>query len=109
MRKPKRPARNTAQLLYEGMSEADLQESVRKAALSLGWRFYHPWDTRNSEEGWPDCFVLRGSRVMVIELKTEKGEVTPAQREYLTAFVDAHIEAWVVRPSDMDWLLEKLR
>ena len=101
-----KPAR---QVMDEAVTEADFQENVRKTAETLGWKFKHDWNSQHSEEGWPDCFLLRGSRSLVLELKTEKGQITQEQREWLAAFNDAHIEAWVVRPSDFEWLLEKLR
>ena len=108
-RNAKRPRKSAAQLLNESVSEAKFQEDVRDAADRLGWKFKHDWSSEKSVEGWPDCFLLRGSRSLVLELKTEKGQITQEQREWLAAFNDAHIEAWVVRPSDWDWLLEKLR
>ena len=101
-----KPAR---QVMDEAVTEADFQENVRKAALSLGWKLYHSWSAQHSEAGFPDCFLLRGTRSLVLELKKEGENPTPAQREWLAAFNDTHIEAWVVRPSDFEWLLEKLR
>ena len=108
-RKTKSLPKSAAQLLNESVSEAKFQEDVREAAVSLGWKFKHDWNSQHSAEGWPDCFLLRGSRSLALELKKETEKATPAQREWLAAFNDAHIESWGVRPSDWDWLLEKLR
>ena len=105
----KRQPKSAAQVMNESQSEAQFQENVRQAALTLGWKFKHDWRSEHSVEGWPDCFLLRGNRSLVLELKKEGEDPTPAQREWLAAFNDAHIEAWVVRPSDFEWLLEKLR
>lgn len=104
-----RKAKTSAQILNETETEAQLQENVRKLADSCGWRYYHPWVSLHSSDGWPDVSLLRGKVFMVLELKSESGKVTDAQREWLAAFNEAHIEAWVVRPSDWDWLIEKLR
>ena len=107
--KTKRPRKSAVQLMYEAETESQFLKNVRRDAEMLGWKFYHPWNSQHSEEGWPDCFLLRGTRSLALELKAEKGQITQEQREWLAAFNDAHIEAWVVRPSDWDWLLEKLR
>ena len=107
--KIKRQPKSAAQLLNESVSEAEFQEDVRNAAETLGWKAYHSWSSQHSASGYPDFCLLRRNRSLMLELKTEKGQITQEQREWLAAFNDAHIEAWVVRPSDMDWLLEKLR
>ena len=107
--KTKRPRKSAVQLLSESLTEAQFQESVRQSALTLGWKAYHSWSSQHSASGYPDLCLLRGNRSLMLELKTEKGQITQEQREWLAAFNEAHIESWVVRPSDWDWLLEKLR
>lgn len=112
VRKPartKRQPKSAAQVMNESVSEAAFQEDVRQSALTLGWKAYHSWSSQHSDSGYPDLCLLRGNRSLMLELKTEKGQITQEQREWLAAFNDAHIEAWVVRPSDFEWLLEKLR
>lgn len=93
------------------MTEKALQEAVIEAAGYLGYRVYHTHDSRRSEPGFPDLIALRerDGRRFAIELKTERGEVSPAQADWLTAFSRCGIPAFVVRPKDLDWLLETLR
>ncbi len=93
------------------MTEKALQEAIIEAAGYLGYRSYHTHDSRRSEPGFPDLILLRerDGRRFAIELKTERGKVSPAQTDWLTAFSTCGIPAFVVRPRDLDWLLEILR
>ena len=102
------PLTSGQQLLWNAVSEKAFQERVRKLALSCGWRYYHPWDSTHSTEGWPDVFLLRAGTALAFELKMEGKDPTEAQRDWLGALNAAGIEAWVIRPHDMDWLIEKL-
>lgn len=66
--------------------------------------------------GFPDLLLIRGPRLVVAELKTEKGRMGPGQDEWLEAFRelgrhigrrwddehDTSIEAYVWRPSDWE-------
>lgn len=100
---------NPRQAVLNAIPEKDLENTVRSIAIRNGWRFFHPFWMQRSEPGWPDCFMLRGERVVVAELKTERGKVTPAQEEWLAAFrkIPA-IEVYVWRPSDRDAIEEVL-
>jgi hypothetical protein len=62
---------------------------------------YHTYDSRRSNAGFPDLFLLRGSQKIVAELKRDGGRVTAGQQAWLAAFELAGIEAWVWRPRDI--------
>jgi hypothetical protein len=50
----------------------------------LGYPFYHAYDSRRSNPGWPDLIVmLPGGRVAFIELKNAKGTQSKAQIEFM--------------------------
>ena len=84
------------------ISEKDFQANVVALAKASGWkRIYHTWDSRRSEKGFPDLVMLRGERLLVAELKTERGRVRPEQHEWLDAFAEAGVETHIWRPSDM--------
>lgn len=89
------------------MTERELMALVTRLAQLLGWCVYHQFDSRHSRAGWPDLFLLhpgnteRG-RAIAIELKRERGRVTPAQAHTLALLALAGIPAYVMRPSD--WL-----
>jgi len=91
------------------MTERQLQEAIIAAARALGYLCYHVYDSRRSVPGFPDLVLLRGSRAIVYELKTERGRVRPEQHDWLAAFNAAGIPAKVIRPADLDAVLDELR
>lgn len=86
--------------LYGDMSEAMLENKIRMAALAAGWLYYHTHDSRRSEPGFPDCVMVKGSRVLFRELKTQKGKVTPEQAKWLARLHNAGLNVAVWRPYD---------
>lgn len=81
-------------------SERGFLAAVREAAAWAGWLIYHTHDSRRSPAGFPDLVLVRGTRVVFAELKTEQGRVTPAQRRWLDALAATSAEAYLWRPSD---------
>ena len=95
-----RKARKAARV-YVNILEADFQAQVVKLALLLGWKVYHTHDSRRSHEGFPDLILIRGTRLIVAELKTRKETTTAEQRAWLGAFIDTcHGEVVLWRPDD---------
>lgn len=109
------------------MTEAELQNLIISLADLTGWRHFHAPDNRPSGNtgrvqrvtpGWPDLTLVRGTRLIFAELKTEKGRVSPEQEVWLAelaaigqavaflaeqAILDGphpSIETYVWRPSD---------
>lgn len=97
--------------IYGGMTEAALQSQVRTAALTAGWLFYHVYDSKRSDPGFPDVVVVRDDRVMFRELKTQKGRLSPEQVQWKEALLEAGADWAIWRP--YDWarglILEELR
>lgn len=91
------------------MREKDLLQAILDAALLLKWRCYHTFDSRRSEPGFPDLICLKDDRCIVYETKTSTGRVTAAQYEWLDAFNLAGIPAKIVRPENLDDVLDELR
>lgn len=82
------------------LSEADFQRQVVELARLYGWRTYHTFDSRRSDEGWPDLVLARPPTLLVVELKAEAGRVSPAQARWLATLADCGIDARVWFPSD---------
>ena len=88
-------------------TEKDFQAQVVEMAQDMGWLVYHPYDSRNSQKGYPDLTMVRKERVIWAELKSEYGAVTAEQRLWLDALPTGQVFVW--RPSDWDTIVETLR
>jgi len=92
------------------MTERDLQKEVRKLALDAGWETFTWWTSLNSPAGWPDLVLVRESpgfarprtaAMVFVELKKEKGFLTPPQvRVHRLLALTGHA-VYVWRPSDL--------
>lgn len=97
-------------VLANQMTENELLSAIVDAALFRGWMVHHDRrsDSANphwgTQPGFPDLVLARAGRVLFLELKTEKGVVTPAQDAWLLAVL-----GMVVRPSNLDEALSWLR
>lgn len=95
------------------MSEAELQSAIIGLARLLGWRVAH-FRTANTVQGWmtpvaadgkgfPDLCMVRGRRLLFVELKAEKGRLSAEQDEWVAVLQDSRCcGVYVFRPSD--WL-----
>ncbi len=84
-------------------SEKELQADVVRFAKRHGWLVYHTTDSRKSAAGFPDLILLRGSVLIVAELKTATGKVTADQATWLESFRAAGVATYLWRPGD--WLV----
>lgn len=90
------------------LTEKQWERQVRDYAALRGWKVMKHQIAYRSPSGWPDLFLVRAERALAMELKSERGKVSPAQEEWLSALTRAGIQAIVARPSDWDmvaWLL----
>ena len=76
------------------MTEAELMAAVIDLARLLGWRVHHCRPARTGQgwrtpitghAGFPDLVLARRGVVIFAELKSERGKVSPDQREWLQA------------------------
>lgn len=66
-------------------TEKQFQAAVVEYANLRGWLTWHAYDSRRSTPGWPDLAMARRGRLVLAELKTERGRVSPEQRVWLDA------------------------
>ena len=96
--------------LPENINERTFQAAIVELAKLTGWRIYHAFDSRRSEAGFPDLVMTRDGRILFAELKTERGRVSEAQREWLTALASCPgLEIYVWRPADWDAIERTMR
>jgi hypothetical protein len=111
MARKQRVCRSSADVLQTGLTEADWQSRVIDLARLHGWRVAHfrpartaqGWRTAVAADGagFPDLVLVRGSSLLLIELKTDRGTVSSAQRAWLDALAQvpgALVDVW--RPGD---------
>ena len=92
------------------LSEKQFQEQVRDLAKIFGWKYYHTWRSIHSPAGFPDCVMVRGERLVIAELKSEKGIISDKQQEWLDALKEIPcVEAFLWRPDDIEQIAEVLR
>lgn len=85
------------------MLERDLEEAVRRLALSTGWLRYHTLRPKGSPAGFPDDVLLRDGRLIFAELKREGERPSEEQTRWLHGLeaVAAALEVYVWRPRDL--------
>lgn len=93
------------------MRERDWQQTILDAARYRGYRCYHTFDSRRSEPGFPDLVCAKpGMPLLAIEVKTERGRVTPAQERWLALLGSLPgVVVMIARPSDWDEIEKTLR
>lgn len=86
-----------------GITEAQFLEQIRDLAKIRHWRFYHPFLSKWSERGWPDVTLLRDRRLILVELKSDKGKLSVPQAQWLWALRKVPgIEVYIWRPRHME-------
>jgi hypothetical protein len=93
-----------------GVSEAEFLRQILTLARLHGWLVAHfrPAHTRTGWRtavqgdgiGFPDVVMVRGRRLAVVEVKSQKGTLTASQERWLAKFEDAGARAFIWRPSD---------
>lgn len=100
------------------ISEKDFLKQIIDLAHIYHWKVAHfraaqtkhGWRTavQGDGKGFPDLILARKGRIIVAELKTEKGRLTTEQKEWLDLFSDVlTVDIW--RPSDFDYIVQMLR
>ena len=100
------------QVLDAATTERDYQNTIVTLANLAGWTVYHNPDSRRSTAGHPDLVLVHDDRtrpIVYLEVKTEKGRVSPAQQWWLDRLdlgpaLQDYVVARVVRPSDWPWV-----
>lgn len=70
----------------------------RAAQIVAGWRT----PVQADGAGFPDLILCRGPRLVVAELKSRRGKLSPDQLDWLEAWRQVGAEVFVWRPDDWD-------
>ena len=63
------------------VTEKAFAATVRAYAEARGWTVWLTWRSVHSPKGEPDLRLVRPPRFLLVELKSAKGKLTPAQAE----------------------------
>jgi len=99
----------THELVAAAYTEKQWQSEVIALAKDLGWLVYHTLRSKGSEPGFPDLVMVRGERILFIELKTMKGKLSQTQSFWLEALSHTTVGVYVWRPSDIQEAAEVLK
>ncbi len=104
------------QFMAEAQTEVEFMRHVMAYAKAQGWLVYHTHISKRSTEGWPDLAMVRRGRLVLAELKREKGgRVSPAQQRWIDELQEVElyamhldvggkehwpVEVFIWRPSD---------
>jgi hypothetical protein len=92
------------------ISEEALLQHIRALAKRTGWLTYHTHDSRRSEDGWPDLVLCDGKRLIIAELKSATGKLTPEQMSWLALLAHTgKVECYVWRPTDWEGIVAILQ
>jgi len=97
-------------IVLRAITEKEFSQQVIDLARIFGWKVYRTWTSIHSPAGYPDLCLVRLSRLIFAELKSERGKTTPAQQEWLD-ILDAtgKCEVYLWRPDDIDEIARLLR
>ena len=91
------------------MTERELQKAVIQLAETTGWMVYHVQNVKGklrakTSVGFPDLIMIRDGKLVVAELKSKKGRLSPDQITWLAEFnwLDGNCRVFVWRPEQ--WL-----
>ncbi len=94
------------QICHARTKEKEWQKRVEGVLRQYGWLVYHTLRSKGSTPGFPDICVVKGERLLFIELKAQKGWLTNAQNEWMDALARVPCaECYIWRPSQFDEVL----
>lgn len=65
------------------MKEAEFAQRVEETCNYLQLRWHHETDSRRSKAGFPDYCIVGPFGVLFLELKADKGRVSPQQQAWI--------------------------
>ncbi len=102
------------------MTETELKDIVISVAKRYGWLIHHDLPAQNNrgrwltniqgDAGFPDLLMVHpvSGKILAVELKSERGKLSPLQKRWLMAFDAGKVFNSVWKPSDMEYILYTL-
>ena len=93
----------------EHMSERVFRQRILDEAKRCGWRYYFTQRSDRSPAGFPDLVLVRGHQMILAELKTMKGRLTDAQKDWLLDLSGVKVvDATVWRPDEWEHIRDEV-
>lgn len=86
-----------------------VRDLARRRPVADRWRTYHTLRSKGSEPGFPDLVLVRPPRLIFAELKSDRGRLSRAQREWRADLEACGVEAYTWRPSERSHIEAILR
>ena len=101
------------------MKEAEFARRIEETMAYLGLRWHHETDSRRTAAGFPDYCIVGPRGVMFLEIKSNKGVVSPQQQGWIddldgAMWDDSGVDqqcvlAYVAYPKDWNRVLSDLK
>lgn len=88
-------------VIAKSISEKQLSQHVVNLAKQRGWLVarWPTWRATGTDAGAPDLLMVRGGKVLLVELKSSSGRLSEAQQAWLEA-AGGRMVVWTAE----DWL-----
>jgi hypothetical protein len=91
-------------------TEQGFLAAVVALAKLHGWMAFHPFWSVRSTPGYPDLTLVKPPRLILAELKSARGQLTPAQAHWLALLRQVPgIEVYEWRPCQWDEIQARLQ
>jgi len=92
------------------VTEKEFMDQVIRLARLRHWLCYHTHDSRRSQPGFPDLFLIRPAtgEILFCELKSGRGRLTPDQEAWLEALRECGLPIRIWSPKDWTEIEETL-
>jgi hypothetical protein len=79
--------------------EDDVLRAIIELAVLLGYMVFHDNDPVRNRAGFPDLVIAGYGVLIILELKTDRNDTTPEQRQWIAALESANVDVRVYRTS----------
>ena len=96
--------------VFDAIKEREFGLQLESLFKLYGYLYYHTFRAQYSKAGFPDYVLIRPPEPPIYaEIKSMKGKLSPAQREFLLALVKSGQRVYVWNPSHLTQIIEVLR
>jgi hypothetical protein len=79
--------------------EDDVLRAIIELCVMLGYMVFHDNDPVRNRAGFPDLVIAGYGVLIILELKTDRNNTTPEQRQWIAALASANVDVRVYRTS----------